>query len=258
MKSGWFFGDSFTAGWGFDHHWAKKYVHWREDHFEEGSPISRWKQWGYRYQDSTFSKLLCSHYRLQHKNFARPGATNEYIINSIWKELPNMNGGDYVIIGDTHPLRVSHFFGTSKRMEFVSLIKNNETEEFEVEAGELASQEFKKACLDYLVYIGMPNEHGWEEYYRDVYTDIVKYLKKKGIKVTVVSNTLWSCVEDICSWTRDSKIYNEVKDYHWSPNGHRQVYKMLVEVLEQDLNFLDRNKYLHYEKFGTLKYSSYI
>lgn len=258
MNSGWFFGDSFTAGWGLDHHWAKKYVRWREDHFEEGSPLHTFKQWGYRYQDSTFTKLLCSHYRLTHKSFARPGATNEYIVNSVWKELSKMNGGDYVVIGTTRPLRIPYFNNHSKRMEFASLVLNPDTDELEIQAGKGVSEDFTNACLDYLVHVGVPNEQKYQEYYKDIYSDILTYLRNKGIRAAIVYDDMWGEVETIYDWTRNSKIYNEWKDFHWSPNGHREVYKMLVEVLEQNIDFLDRNKVLRYKKFGTLRYSSYI
>ena len=86
-KVGWFFGDSFTYGYGC-------------------RPEYRYYKYTLDRKGKLWTEIVSDELNLIEKNLAIPGASNPSIINTIIENIKYINKGDYVFIGNTLPIRI--------------------------------------------------------------------------------------------------------------------------------------------------------
>jgi len=198
-KVGWFFGDSFTYGYGC--------------------------RPGYEYYKFTINRvgkiwttIVSEHLHLYEKNMGIPGAANPFIINTIMENIKYINKGDYVFIGNTLPIRILIPDITTNK---ISSIKNCKykwnTNEYQV-------------IYDYTSMFIIPFEDMWENYYTNQYLNLKSIIRDKGANVLFWKYSKWGEYEIIKDETN-----NKIDDLHWTWESHRKMADWILNNLKSNL-----------------------
>jgi hypothetical protein len=81
MNKIWFFGDSNTDGYNKSYQWVNEYINWKG------------------YEPKFWPELLANKLELPFENCGKGGSDNYTILDSIIKQIDNIEDGDYMIIG---------------------------------------------------------------------------------------------------------------------------------------------------------------
>ncbi len=216
MKNkGWFFGDSFTCGYGAD-------------------PQSLYyKKYG---PGKIYSNLLCSYYNLEEENLGYPGVCNNYIIKSISKNFINIKKGDLVIISNTSPLRdlVPHKSAPvliSQKLLYSDLYPDS--------IG-YKDEDISNALIQYCSKVRGNNIPEWNRHYREIFLNFTKYFISIGCKGIFWDYSVWSEEEEKgMKFENINQATNGViYDLHWSYKGHRDAFEWIKDGLEKGIKFL--------------------
>jgi hypothetical protein len=195
MKSTlWTFGDSNTAGWGCQpsDEYYKKY-------YKSGNKI--WPEW--------LSELFDTNL----KNFGKSGSSNDTIIDTIIRKWDEINKGDYVFIGMTHP----HRFDVPINNQFESIVHNFAEDKKESNLTETEFEtivNFQYYFADHILY---KNRHIHR------FEWIRKLLLKKGCNMAI----LWNVQTDLNGLqTIYDETNGEIIDNHLSFSSH----KLLADI----------------------------
>jgi hypothetical protein len=217
MNTAWFFGDSFTAGYG----------------AEENSEYS------YKFgPGKTFDNLLAEYYNCRCVNFGVPGCSNITILSSILSELANFSSGDKVIIGNTSPLRDIIPNKEGSRLIDQKLFDTSPYKDSLAYGNDKLETILRSYCLEFRAdYI-----HLWSNYYNKMFIDILRYLESINI-----SGILW----DYSAWSEEEEkgmmfenihqaTNGEVYDLHWSFKGHQDAYEWINNGLKTGKKFIKK------------------
>ena len=238
------FGDSFSAGVGVD--------------IKQGTPPNVPKTYK-SYSQYAFYKNI-EGYRLI--NYARPGASNELIILSVMKALPDIKKGDMVVVGLTEWARVSVPLKPNKKHDTLNL---NLTGGFfleHIQSKRLDYIEHLKKETDITVeqidvafkfyeLLTFPKKYAnlKKDYYINSVSRFGDHLTSMGVSFYMWDYTLWEKFEILSKWSN-----GEYPDNHWSPNGHRSFLGLLLWGIDNNVAYLNESIYTSNKK----KISNYI
>tara|TARA_E500000318_G_scaffold104400_3_gene110359 strand:- start:5419 stop:6006 length:588 start_codon:yes stop_codon:yes gene_type:complete len=194
MSKIWFFGDSFTYGWG-----ARPGF----EYFEKNKSGEIW------------TSAVAKNLNLEEKNLATPGKfSNDLIINKIITNITNISSNDIVIFSDTDPLRCIRVQDGKIKGFNPNNVRNKK-----IGTKVFGSQYYN--ALDYLYYMKYSNLELFENYYSDYFLSLADIFTHLGIK-----NYFWSYKER----ENYSKIPN---DGHFDWNGHKKFTKFILNAIRQ-------------------------
>lgn len=229
-NTSWYFGCSFVAGYGVDYSWVPE----GHDPFTPANDLYKCRQWGYSYNDASFSKLLSKYYSTNHRNYALPGQGYELTLYRLWQCMPSMKTGDYVILGHTDPYRIL-MFDSAGCPDTATLYYKHEKKMWDMD-GEVGvkfvDDKQKQTLIDYGENVIIKSYMSYEKYYIQLFNNIANYFESIGITCNIIHQSVWKreVAEDIHSWTLNDDTLDEVVDSHWSPNGHRTIYNLIVKA----------------------------
>jgi hypothetical protein len=216
MKNSWFFGDSFTYGFGC----LPTYE------FYEKYPLERDKIW---------TTMVSEHLNTKEKNFGIGGNSNPYIIKQILENLPKFKKGDYVFIGSTFPYRIVYPDRNNDKIntlifDMVLFDKPDSDSEKNYLDKFIPDLDERKIILDFISSSVFNDEKTWDSYYKVQYNGIVSLLNKIGINAYLWNRHHMSKHESITSFTNSHII-----DNHWSWNGHKTFFNYIIDKVENKL-----------------------
>ena len=215
VKKAWFFGDSFTAGYGCTPGF---------DYYSLYGP------------HSTFSTLLSEYYEAEELNFGLPGECNNAILKSITAQLINIKEGDIVVLSNTSPLR--DLVPSNKESKLISqkLFNSN----LYTSSIGYQNKNISDTLIQYCLKIREPYIPEWNHHYRTIFLNFAKYFQSIGCKAVFWDYSVWSEEEE-----KGMKFENieqatdgEINDLHWSYRGHRNVYEWVKDGLEKNKLFI--------------------
>ena len=191
----WFFGDSFTNGDG-----CKP-----EDSYYKKYPNG--KLWTTR---------VSNHFEMNEKNISRGGCSNQYILNNIILNLPNIDEKDIVILSDTIPTRTLWYDDTNEQRH--SIIEESES---------VFHNNQDKVILNYITEQLLPHEKEWENFYLKQYESLLNELQLRNVKVLFWSYKLWYPPNNTFQTIWDD-TEGDIDNGHWSWLGHKQMSEYII------------------------------
>lgn len=265
MKNAWFFGDSFTAGFGYN---FEEYLDLKSSSFEpkvsldEDSPVwenpkyifSKFNEWKTKYCKDIWTYLVSDHLNLSCINKGESGSTNERIIHNIIRYLNDIKKGDTVFIGSTTPYRLLTPHRNSPteegimRSSMINLttlkplnLKDSPKDQYSIPG--FFSDKEREVILDYLFYINMREHSIIDRYYKKRFDSLVKFFNSNGIKTFFWDYTHWGGYDSIAKYTN-----NRVKDGHWAITSHKEFSQKVIEYLKEGrTEMINNSKYLKYK-----------
>ena len=222
MKTFWFYGDSYTGGFGVRPAYA--YYHL----YKGDLPKKSWPE------------LVSEYFNAEDVNRGVDGSDNNNILDNILTDLPFFNENDMVFISLTFPVRFPLYNHSQGRITFAS--NNVFTEKREHEEKYLDvffnSDKEKHLMLDYINTFIVPYNSAWSAYYLNRFHLIQKILKDKKIQTYI-----WSSEQEFNENNHQTikECISRVDDDHWSFLGHKQFADKVVQNIEQ-------KKYYHIKK----------
>lgn len=199
MDKAWFFGDSFTYGSGCTPRgkYYKKY------------PEKREKLW---------TTIVAETKNLQEVNLGIPGSSIPVILNEILRTIPSIKSGDHVYMSDT---AVTRFILPDPNTNKITSTVYGYLD------GEQPVKE-KSTTFNYVENCIVPYLEMWGVYYFEQYNSIRKILMDKGAHVFFWSHLVWSGEKKFHTIAQDTN--GEVKDGHFSWQGHKEMAKMVLSI----------------------------
>lgn len=243
----WLFGCSFTYGSG-----IRLVGSGNRDYKEDKSDNDFY--WGNQYEGLDYGSILGKKLGLEVQNFGIEGASNFDIELQLINNLPNIQPKDVVIIGQTTPIRESIVFNDIGSPGFktfnlhpyaVEQLQNPTSIEFQSFFNSYSDLE-KESMYDSLAYFYLnvitKQEYGRGQYYSNKFKSIAKHLQKLNVETVVWEYSIWDLLENIEIWTEVDNPVLQVRDGHWSPNGHAGLAFCINYLLENT-----KNRYINYQ-----------
>lgn len=228
MNKAWFFGDSFTAGWG---------AVQGHEYYEKYGP------------GKTFSSIISEHYNCTEVNYGLPGKCNNGIIRTIVENLSNINPYDIVIVSNTSPLRdlvpsksTKHDINSpvdSIKFGLISQKLFNSPEH----PGSIGYEdpEIHKLLSEYCLRVKKPYIQEWNYHYRHIFLNFVNYFLSINCQSLFWDYSVWSEDEEI--GMKFENIHQatdtKVQDWHWSFKGHKDAAYWIIQGLKEKKKFLN-------------------
>ena len=215
VKNAWFFGDSFTAGYG----------------ATSGFPY--YEKYG---PSNTFSSLLSKYFEAEEHNYGLPGECNNAIIKSITYHLPYFKKGDIVTISNTSPLRDLVPDKTTSKLISQKLFYSDG---YPNSIG-YKNKKISTALEEYCLQIREPYIPEWNHHYRTIFLNFVNYFESIGCKAIFWDYSVWSEEEEKgMKFENINQATNGViYDLHWSYKGHRDAFEWLRDGINKGKKFL--------------------
>lgn len=256
-KNSWFFGDSFTSGFGlnFDceinniNTYQSKINKERTEKIPEylwdNQPYVRFKNYKEEYKFSIWPHLITKHYDLEYNNYGVSGGSNEEILCNIISQLKNINEGDYVFIGMTNPYRMMIPINSplddkkliSTQIDWIDGKSSNNITNLENGVTDFYTDNDKEVIINFLHDIVLKNHHYYESHFLKIFSNLQEYFIEKNINCLIWDWTLWSDFQSIDKWTN-----SKIKDGHWSPKGHEDFFNFLKLKIEEKVKILIKEK----------------
>jgi hypothetical protein len=235
-KNGWFFGCSFTSGFGLNFDNDLKIlqtlyptanppfteIEWNK------FPYSKFESYKTKYENNIWPKLICEHYDLEYNNHGISGASNDEILHSVITQLSNIKSGDYVFIGNTTPIRILVPLGSKfKPLTSTSSIGENGVliTKHEDDDDFFYNDKQKEIIVDYLNEIVLNKEEFYEIHYTNLFENLKIYFINNGVNCVFWKWREWFNYETIKEWTN-----GKIDDTHWSPKGHLDFSKKIITL----------------------------
>lgn len=206
MNKLWTFGDSFTFGHGC-------------------RPEGAMTEYYYNYKtdsDGVWPDLLGQRIGVEVKNFGKSGASNDYILDTIFDNWDNFNEGDYVIIGYTYHDRFDVPLNDSLISIFWEWDKYVDPAE-----RDLFTKDQMQTLINFQYFFCN------DEFYKNRYLKRFNFLDKR-LKDKKINSFIWD-VNFYQYHTRFEKIIHatdgKLKDYHFSFKGNKDFADMMYKKL---------------------------
>ena len=205
-KKIWIFGDSYSTPYSNKEvgAWAKEYIKWKG------------------YEPKTFGDILGDELEVEVMHFGIGGIDNDTLFESIYKSAPLIQKEDIVIIGWSSLIR---FRLATLQNKFATIIPN---------FGIHNSLSFisKNTIEEILV-----NRTLWS-YYKELY-DRIEFLNWlfKDTKLIQWTPFYFNSIKiygDASITTIHTETNEELKDYHYSEKGHRELANTFLEFINND------------------------
>ena len=256
-KNGWFFGDSFTSGFGlnFDHEIKEMNVSHNKsnvplidqipNHLWDNNPYVKFKNHKEEYKFSIWPHLIAKHYGLEYNNYGVSGGSNDEILFNIISQLKNINEGDYIFIGMTIPHRfmipINNLLNDKPLVSTqIDWINGNSSNNLENYAFNFTDND-KEVIINFLHDIVLKHQHHYGSHFLKIFSNLQEYFIEKNVNCLIWDWTLWSDFQSIQKWTND-----KIKDGHWSPKGHEDFFNFLILNIEkkEEIKILKKEKKL--------------
>lgn len=215
VKKAWFFGDSFTAGWG----------------AREGEPYYITHGPG-----KTFSNLLSEFYGAEERNYGLAGKCNNAIIKRITDFLPEIKSGDIVILSNTSPLRDLVPTHTKSDLTSQKLFSSN----IHPESIGYIDNEIDELLIQYCFKVKEPYIPAWNHHYRSIFINFVNYFQSINCTCIFWDYSAWSEEEE--EGMKFENIYqatsSKILDMHWSYRGHKDAFEWIKKGIKDQKKFL--------------------
>lgn len=236
MNNGYFFGCSFTSGYGlnFDHEinhlndvnksWDKPLIDKIPEELWDTFPYKNFNSYKESYRDKTWTHLVSNHFNLKHINKGITGASNDEIISLIISELSNIETGDYVFINKTFidRLLIPEPFNLNKML---SINSHNITELIKHDNSRYTKDQLN-TLLNYVVDILYTDRDLYVGHYSTLYNNFKRHFEKNGIVCYIWDVNIRENYETIYDWSNKT-----IEDYHWSINGHKDFSDKVINDL---------------------------
>jgi len=257
-KNGWFFGDSFTSGYGLNFDCELKLINVSNykfnipsidqipDHLWGDQPYVRFKNHKEEYKFLIWPHLIAKHYDLEYNNYGVSGGSNDDTLFNIVSQLKNINEGDYVFIGMTNPFRIMIPIDNpladktliSTQVDWVQLDGfTNKITNLENCNKEFYSDNDKEVIINFIHDIVLKHQHHYESHFLKIFSNLQEYFIEKNVNCLIWDWTLWADFQSIEKWTND-----KIKDGHWSPKGHEDFFNFLKLNIEKKVKNLNKKK----------------
>lgn len=254
MNTAWFFGDSFTAGEGynFEQFLDTTSTNYKSDLIINDSIwyelpyFSKFQKWKDVHQYEIWPYLVSNYFEMKCVNKGENASSNQQILNRILSNINNFKKGDILIVGYTVPYRLflpsTHSNTPMKTCLIESLERNSDIKEVGLEE---YSDDEKKSIIDYLYNIIHQYDENIEKHEKEIYRNLFSFLQTLGIKTLFWDYTHWHNYENIYDATN-----GKVNDRHWSIKGHKDFSKVVIDSVNNNINELERqNKNSIFNKF---------
>ena len=237
MKRGYFFGCSFTSGYGlnFDYEishlneinktWDYPMIDKIPDEMWDTFPYKNFNSYKEEHKDKTWTHIVSNHLGIEHINKGVTGASNEEIISSIIGELSNINTGDYVFINKTFNdrLLIPEPFNLKSML---SVNSHNITELIKHDNSRYTKDQLN-ILLQYMVDILYTDRDLYSQHYSTVYNNFKKYFEKNNIHCYIWDVDIRENYQTIHDWSDKT-----IEDYHWSLKGHQDFAQYIISQIK--------------------------
>lgn len=190
----------------------------------------------------TWPVLLSKQLEYELYDFGRSGGANQGITWKLIDQLPNIEENDIVIVGLTHPERVSVPAYIRNKLK-VSCVSTGMfypgSREYQNGIRKFGKESFQ-SMIDYILHTVRPNLNAYEKLYIDQAYNILSLLEEKGVRTIVWDFNIWYLFEQFTDWC-------DTLDNHWSPNGHFEVALFFKYCLSRRIRKVD---YLTFKKYS--------
>lgn len=203
-QTAWFFGCSTTYGSG---------CHKGDEYY------NKYKRPG----DKIWTEIVAETLDYREVNLGVPGRGNIEILRCILDNKDNFKSDDMIVIGVTDGARIQSFFVDDQKVLPTSYT-HWMIDGFPWHLKGL-DQDFVDSLKDYMVNCRLRfiNEHC--SYDMKLIEDVVSLIKVK--QTLIWSPVLWNKFENIATHTNE-----EINDFHWSFNGHKQMSEWILTNLK--------------------------
>jgi hypothetical protein len=216
----WFFGDSFT-----ENAFKRKGSEYREFlKIDNDIVINSW------------TELLANKLDMNHRVIAKGGRSTQHIFTEVLHNFFNFKKGDWVIVGDSPPIRT---VGVNYSTKKITTFNNEQLNNGRFDIGEIYGQpnhgipiddeDLARIYVDYLYNFIFPYESIWKEYWRQNITEFNRILRTSGINSIYWSNRLWDEFTSIQDETNGG-----LSDSHWGVVGSQEFFEYLMENIKKE------------------------
>lgn len=225
MKTFWFYGDSYTGGFGVTPEYA--YYHL----YEGDLPKKSWPE------------LVSEYFNVECVNRGIAGSDNNNILDNILNDIPFFSETDMVFISLTFPVRFPLYNHSQGRITFCT---NNVFTQKRKKAEKyldvfFKSEKEKEILLDYIYTFVTPYTSSWRAYYLNRFNSIKKILDKKNIRTYI-----WSSEQEFNENNHHiiRECTSSVDDDHWSFLGHKQFADKVLQNIEQKKDYNIKKEFI--------------
>lgn len=215
VNSIWFFGDSFTSGYG----------------AVQGFPY--YNKYG---PSDTFSSLLSNHFEAEERNYGLPGECNNAIIKCITSHLPYIKKGDIVVMSNTSPLRDLVPDKITSKLTSQKLFLSDS---YPNSIG-YGNKKISNILGEYCLQIRKPYIPEWNHHYRTIFLNFVNFFESIGCTSIFWDYSVWSEEEE--KGMKFENIYQatngKIHDLHWSYKGHRDAFEWIKDGITKGKKFI--------------------
>jgi len=175
----------------------------------------------------TWVELFSKYVGDEFKNYARPGISNQQIIDIVIEKLKSINEGDVVILSRTHD---SRFIIPSVDTPNINQHHNVTISMFEekvTQYGEM-NQEYYDGVKSYIEKVFVPNLDAVTFRYDSIFKHLKYYFESRNIKCIRWNVDDHTLTEDgRAKYSIISDEYNDINDSHWSWKGHKEFFQYI-------------------------------
>lgn len=228
MNKAWFFGDSFSYGTGCT----------PNSTYYENYPLERKKLW---------TELISEEFGYKMVNKGIEGAGSPIILSCICETLPKIKKNDLAVISGSLVNRLPLVNLLSNKPPFIESVHTGLLSNLPQEGRDpktLTKKHFndKDQELNFLKFISYnitPYIEDWEQYYRQQFHGIVKFLNSVGIEAYYWDHRIWDTRTGLHEHEEIADLNKpDTKDGHWSWNGHASFAKYLSNRIKNK-EFID-------------------
>lgn len=215
MNKAWFFGDSFTSGFGAEN---------TSEYYKKFGP------------GNTFSTLLSSYFNMQEVNLGIPGCSNYTILSNLLNNIKYIHPGDLVIVGNTSPLR--SLVPNKSKTELIDQ-KLFDTTPYPTSLA-YGNDKLETILREYCIEFYKDNIYLWNTFFNRLFLSSLEIAEKLGAKTILWNYSIWS--EEESTGIKFENINQHtngiIYDLHWSFKGHYDVYEWLKNGILNNKKFL--------------------
>lgn len=188
--------------------------------------------------------LLSENLGIKLNDYGQSGESSQGIIWRLVEQLPNIQEGDFVSVGLSHPERISVPDYVRNNLVIRSISRCTAVPDgnmFEWGVTHLGEQGLETA-VNYINRVVYSNLNSYEKLYMDQAFNILTLLEERGVKTILWDFNIWYLFEKFKDWS------SSLDDGHWSPNGHFEVFLFFKYCFDYKIKKADYKEFKKYSK----------